>query len=543
MKHFLYLTNTRLVSMTTQGKRIAGRREFAVTGAGVTEFEHHLANLEAMPTHFFVDLGDEDFRLDTIPHVGAGDRAALLGRKLTQIYRNTPYRHAQMQGRETEGRRDDRVLYTAVTNPETLRPWIEVIDRLQVPLEGIYSAAIFSSVVLEELDLDFPHSLLVTFTPGDAMRQTYFKNREIKFSRLTPLDLGEGQGLGAFVAEETMRTWQYLDSLRHFGPEDRLEACVLVHANDRASVQPELRDFAQLQYRALDIEQASMKLALKPPPLDSTAEEVIVHLFLLRPAENHFASPELRRHAVIRRARVGLRQASAAILAAGVAWGGWQIVSSFQGAEADRRVEQQLSEIQREHDEIVRSTPSLGVGGSTMRDTVAFYNGWIKPFPALPDFLGPISGVIARHPGLRVTQLSWIATDDAKANPPISAIASRQAPPVKTLAKAGEAPPPTQQQQGGDGAPGAGFAGGRYEVALLEATVSVGAEDFRGAIERAQKLAEDLSRLPGTTADVVDSPLDLRSSLQLQGRLDPGQPATMEARFVLRVLRDRGPSA
>jgi len=536
VKHFLYLTNSRLVSMSTQGKRIAGRREFAVSGAGVAEFEQHVARLAALPTYFLVDLADEDFRLDSIPHLGSGDRAAMLGRKLAQIFRNTPYRHAQMQGREAEGRRDDRVLYTALTNPETLRPWIEVLERLQVPLEGIYSAAVFSSVVLEELDLDFPHALLVTFTPGEAMRQTYFKSGEIKFSRLTPLDLDEGQGLGAFVAEETMRTWQYLDSLRHFGPEDRLEACVLIHANDRAAVQPQLRDFAQLQYRALDIEQASMKLALKPPPLDSTAEEVIVHLFLMRPPENHFASPELRRHAVVRRARNALQNVSYAILAAGLAWGGWHVVSAMQGAEEERRVEQQLAAIQREHDEIVRSTPSLGVGGSTMRDTVAFYNGAIRSFPVLADFVGPVSGVIARHPGVRVTQLSWIATDDAKANPPIVAIASRQTPPVKTLARSGEAP--QQPPPGGDAS--ARFTGGRYEVALLEATVNVGAEDFRGAIERAQKLAEEIGRLPGTDAEVVESPLDLRSSLQLQGRLEQAQPATMEARFVLRVVRDRG---
>ena len=175
MKHFLYLTNTRLVSMTTQGRRIAARREFAVSGAGIAEFEHHFARQQVASTHFFVDVADEDFRLDTIPHVGGSDRAAVLGRKLQQIFRNTPYRYAQMQGREAEGRRDDRVLYTAVTNPESLRPWLEVLDRLKAPLEGVYSAAVFSSVLLQELDLDFPHTLLVTFTPGEAMRQTYFK--------------------------------------------------------------------------------------------------------------------------------------------------------------------------------------------------------------------------------------------------------------------------------------------------------------------------------------------------------------------------------
>jgi hypothetical protein len=540
VKHFLYLTNTRLVAMTARGRRIAARREFAVSGAGIAEFEHHVARQEPAPTHFFVDVADEDFRLDTIPHVGAGDRAAVIARKLQQIFRNTPYRYAQMQGREAEGRRDDRVLYTAVTNPESLRPWLDVLDRVKAPLEGIYSAAVFSSVLLEELDLEFPHTLLVTFTPGEAMRQTYFKGGEIKFSRLTPLDLTEGQGLGAFVAEETMRTWQYLDSLRHFGPEDRLEACVLIHANDRAAVQPQLRDFAQLQYRALDIEQASMKLGLRPPPLDSTCEEVMVHLFLLRAAPNHFASADHRRHAVLRRARSRILQASAAVLVGGLAWGGYPVALSMQGAEAEDRLEQQLSSVQREHEEIVRSTPSLGVGGSTMRDTVSFYNGALRAFPALAEFLGPLSAVIARHPGLRVTQLSWIATDDAKAMPPMSKpAASRQAPPVKTLSKSSEPPTAAQPQE----AAAAAFAGGRYEVALLEATVNVPADDFRGAIGRAQKLADDLAQLPGVTADVVESPLDLRSTLQLQGRLEPAQPATMEARFVLRVVRDRGGAA
>lgn len=536
MRHFLYLTNTRLVSMTSQGRRIVARREFAVSGAGASEFEHHAARMAALPTHFFVDLADEDFRLDTIPHVGAGDRSAIMARKLAQIFRNTPYRHAEMQGREAEGRRDDRVLYTAVTNPEVLRPWLEVLERFEIPLEGVYSAAVFSSVLLEELDLDFPHTLLVTFTPGEAMRQTYFKSGEIKFSRLTPLDLAEGQGLGAFVAEETMRTWQYLDSLRHFGPEDRLEACVLIHANDRAAVQPELRDFAQLQYRALDIEQASMKLALKPPPLDSTAEEVMVHLYLIHPSPNHFALPEMRRHALFRRARMGLRQASAAILAAGLIWGGWHVFGAMQGAEAEAQVEQQLATVQREHDDIVRSTPSLGVGGSTMRDTVAFYNGLIKSYPALPDFVVPLSGVIARHPRVRITQLSWMATDDAKATPPLSTLAtSRQAPPVKTIARSADAPPPAPAADPAAGA----FATGRYEVALLEATVSVPTDDFRGAIGQAQGLAEEIGRLPGTTAEVLESPLDLRSSLQMQGRLETTQPTTMETRFVLRVVRER----
>ena len=59
-------------------------------------------------------------------------------------------------------------------------------------------------------------------------------------------------------------------------------------------MQPALRDFAQIQYRILDIEQVSAKLGLKPPPLGSTAEEVFVHLFLMRRIDN--VSTEMSLH-------------------------------------------------------------------------------------------------------------------------------------------------------------------------------------------------------------------------------------------------------
>ncbi len=538
MKHFLYLTNTRLVSLVTKGKRIVSRREFAVAGAGANAFERYLSGMTEVPTHIFTDLIEEDFRLDTIPHVGSRDRGALLARKLGQIFRNTPYRHALLQGREAEGRRDDRVMYTAVTNPEVLRVWLEIIERLKIPLEGIHSAAVFSGVMLDELDLLFPHTLLVTFTPGDAMRQTFFRDREIKFSRLTPIDLEEGQTLGTMIAEETTRTWQYLDSLRHFSQEDRLEVCILVHKNDRPAIESALRDFAQLQYRLVDIEQVAQKLGLKPPPLDSTAEEVLVHLFLMRKGENHFASPEMRRHATQRNARIAVTQAAVGIVAASLAWGGWNISRVFQSTGADQLVAQQMSSLNREYEDINRSLPSFGVGGSTMRDAVTFYNGSIRGFPTLADFLGPLSTVLRSHPEVRLAQLSWRVSDDPKAAPRMSMTPSREAPSVKAIAKAGEPAPPV-----GDDNANPPFAGARYEVAMMEATVRVANNDFRGAMTEVERLAADIGRLEGFRADLVESPLDVSPSLALQGQHAERENASMQPRFVLRIVRERRGSA
>jgi hypothetical protein len=534
VKHFLYLTNTRVVSLVSQGKRIVARREFAVSGAGAAAFELYAANLREAPTHLFTDLAEEDFRLDTIPHVGARDREAILNRKLAQIFRNTPYRHALLQGREPDGRRDDRVFYTAITNPELLRPWLEMLERLRVPLAGIHSAAIFSGTLLQELDLIFAHTLLVTFTPGDAMRQSYFHDNEIKFSRITPIDLEEGQSLGTMIAEETTRTWQYLDSLRNFMPEDRLEVCILVHPTDRRVIEPELRNFAQLQYQVLDIEQVALKLGLKPAPLDSTAEEVMVHLFLLRRAPNHFASEEARRFAILRRARIALGMASAGVVAASAAFAAWTLAPALKASEADVRAAQQVASLDREQNEIMKSLPSFGVGGSTMRDAVSFYNGAIRGFPTLPGFLVPLSGALKDHPSVRLTQIAWQATDDAKATPKLSKTPARDAPPVRAVAKASEAASAVR-----DDASNPPFAGGRYQVALVEGMLHVPSNDFRGALAEVEKLAADISRIEGFRADVVEGPLDVSPTQQLQGRLVEKPAATMETRFVLRVVREK----
>jgi hypothetical protein len=163
------------------------------------------------------------------------------------------------------------------------------------------------------------------------------------------------------------------------------------------------------------IDQVSAKLGLKPPPLGSSAEEVMVHLFLLRPSPNHFAGPELRRHATLRRARILLNQVSGAVIAICLAWAGWNIAGVFRANDADEAQARQLSQLGRDTEDIMRALPSGEVGGSTMRDAVTFYNGAIRPFPSLGEFLRPLSEVLAAHEGVRLTQLSWQATDNEKA--------------------------------------------------------------------------------------------------------------------------------
>jgi hypothetical protein len=104
---------------------------------------------------------------------------------------------------------------------------------------------------------------------------------------------------------------------------------------------------------------------------------------------------------------------------------------------------------------------------------------------------------------------------------------------VKSVGKGDAAPPPAAIEEANPP-----FAGGRFEVALVEATVRVPQNDYRGALAEVERLAADISR-EGYQAEVVDSPLDMRSSTVIQGKLEEREGSSMEPRFVLRIVRER----
>ena len=539
--HFLYLANTTLVSLVARRGRIAERRTFEASDAGAGELEAYLrAGLRNTPTHLITDVAEEDFRADTIPHVGGRDQEAISARRLAQIFRNTPYRHAFIQGREAEGRRDDRVIYAAITNPDVARPWIALLERLEVPLAGMHSAALLGTRVVQALALEHEHLLLVMLSPGNALRQTYFRKGELRFTRLIPIDLAEGQTLGSVIAEETTRTWQYLENLRSFAAEDRLDAAIVAHPRDVDGIRAELQRFDRFGYAIIDTDQAAARVRMTPPPRESTAEELLVHLLVRSPPRNHFASSEMRRFWTLRAARRALTTASFGVLAIGLVVGMLNLVRIAATSEADRNAEREARRVNQTYDEIARSLPTQQVGGATMRDAVAFYSGFVKDYPSLASFVIPLSAALEGHPAVRVSQIAWQATDDAKAVPGMTLQLPRNPPPVKALAsKGGDA----GVRSAVDESAAPPFAGGRHEVALLEATVTVPSHDFRSALAVAESLAADIGRIRGFRAEIVESPLDIRPSLALQGRHAEREQGAMEARFVLRIVRSRAAAA
>jgi hypothetical protein len=243
----------------------------------------------------------------------------------------------------------------------------------------------------------------------------------------------------------------------------------------------------------------------------------------------------MRRFATLRAARSAIVAGAAGVLAIGIVGGAVTLASIVHTSDVDQHTEREIVELNRQYEQVRRSMPTFDVAGAAMRDAVGFYSGYLQGYPSVVQFVVPLSAALEAHPSVKLNQLAWQATDDPKALPVITPQLARVPPPAKAVARGGDAAVRSPASED----PAQPFPGGRYEVALVEALVTSPSQDFRGAIAEVERLAEDIRRIRGYRADVVESPLDLRSSLQLQGRNAEREPATMDARFVLRIVRTR----
>ncbi len=549
-KHILYLTNDKLVALLIKRGSIVGRETFALSDIDVPVFGDYLARYRETPTHLVTDLIEEDFRLDTIPHLRGSDQEAVISRKLSQIYRASPFRHAIIQGRETEGRRDDKVFYHAITNPDLVKSVLAALESRQVSLEGIYSSAVLSSRLLKELDIFFPHTLLVTIVPDFGLRQTYFQNKQIKFSRLTPIIYDESQTVGQLIAAETSRTWQYLDSLRNFGSDDSLEVCLLVHERDKLMLQDAIRTYPLLRYRFLDINEVAAKLGVTPAPTSSHADEILSHLYARGGIENHFAEPEQTRYSAFRKARMAITGITAGVLIAGVAGAGFNVYQASKVSDMIAKNSAIERGMQTEYASITNAIRQQKLATDSVRDSSIFFNSQIRPTPASPGgTLRDIATTSASFNTIRLVQVAWSVSNDTSATPSLQTVDRARAAAVTSETKASTsvvgAIAKLTNLSNSVAAANASVAldintplpGNKFHIVALEGAISPYDGNLRAALAEIERYVAQLRAMPGYQVTIISMPVDTSVRANLKVVEKPQAEGIEEARFQLKLVK------
>jgi hypothetical protein len=524
-KQFLYLSNDHLIAVVWSRGAAASEQAFAATPAGRNEFAEYLQNAAPLPTYLLTDLIEEDFRLDTVPHVNARDRKTMLERKLQQLYRTTPYRLANVIGRLSEGRRDDEVLLCALTNAELVHAWVDLLLAARVPVAGVYSIALTTQALLKTLQIKGKHTLWVSLQANAGWRQTYCQDGRVRFSRLTPVT--GAQNTASLLTEEIGKTFQYLESINSFADSETLEVHVLAERDAQTALRASLTDSGRLRYVLHNLSVAAARLGLHRAPGANEATEstdatpLYLHVLNRFTHAEQFAPSAQRRYSDIRRVRLAMAGASVAFALAGTGLGAWNMLQAQSLRASINRFEGGTKQYESAHAATVAGFPKSKVNAQTMNEAVTYHEKVIRGAPNFSAFARELSVILEAFPGIRLDRLLW--GTDAKANIALGYQVRAGEETSALVSSLPQAPP-------GSAAVAAGS--GYYQAAVIEAAVYPFNGNYRAALAEIERLSRQLAGVRSAQVSALTLPLDTRAENQLRGSATPDKTQN-EARFAL----------
>jgi len=199
---------------------------------GLENFVKYLNSTENTPVRILVDVIEEDFKKEIVPHVGAKDRQAILRRNISRQYRNSGnYFCHRVIGREAEGRRDDNVLVGVLTNPDILQPWMKAIEDAEIAVTGIWSLPLIAEKLIKKINSEDENILLVSQQVPSNLRQSFFKKGKFQSSRSAVVNL-EDAPLAEYISDEVEQTIRFLANQRYIGFDEKLSVHIICRHSD-----------------------------------------------------------------------------------------------------------------------------------------------------------------------------------------------------------------------------------------------------------------------------------------------------------------------
>lgn len=397
----LFLSAESFSASIWQAGNLTEQHSFSYDSDGRERFSTFLKT-HRNPTYLLVDVIEEDFRLETVPHLTGSARQALLERKYEQYYRNIPFRQATLLHRQSEGRRDDEMLFSALTNPQRISPWLDALLANHIPLVGIYSVPNIGAPILKDIASD--HVLLLTWEKDAGLRQTYYNAKRLHFSRLIPVN---NSSFCELVASETPRTLQYLKSLSLPPAGESLEIYIVCTPSDHQTIQSHLEYSNELSYTFLDVRELGQRFKSKYEFTDSDATPLLLHLLASKPPTSHYANAEHTHfHSLAQLRRMFYLLAATTVLIGGV-WAGLSLSQASNYFDEAGPLRSQAERMQQQSDNIHRGFSNTTVPANDMKSAVLMWRKLRLYSPPPADILRELTLTLDDFPQIQPSKLAW----------------------------------------------------------------------------------------------------------------------------------------
>ncbi len=528
-KRVFYISSGRLCAYSYEKGSIGEPLWFGADDRGLTDFSVYLESVPNDPVYVLVDLVEEEFREDTIPHVYGRDRRGLIKTKLNRLFRDATYSHALFLGRVDSGRRDDKMLFASLIRPDLLAPWMSQLSKHNVPLAGVYSLALISNLLFKALKIDSRHALIVTAQSG-GLRQTFFLDKKLKISRLAILPSLEPDRYASFLLSEVEKIRRYLASLRHIPHDTPLDVYILGDSRQLEDIRRQSPDSVTTRHHLISLQDAARAVGMRGEFTANVAEGVFAQVLARKSPPNQYAPESATRYFQLHRARLGLIAAGILLMISAVSLSAVNFVDGVVAAREAESLRRQAAFYEERYRVARARLPETPMESRQIQLAVETAEKLMRFKTSPQKTLVTLSQGLQRFPQLQLNGISWKTSVDA--NAPVGGRVSRKDRTRNRGASEQYSPSPE------------GEARTLYQIAVVKGQISPFDGNYRRALDLVNGYAEVLRGLPGVDHVRIQAlPLDVDSGSKLQGDAVRSS-GSKEANFELRIaIEDKSDEA
>jgi hypothetical protein len=405
--------------------------------ASLRQFETHLDRYPHDRYFVITDTQAEAYQAETVPQLSRRDLNLLLKRKLGQRYRSTDYRAVVPHRarpyaflRNLARRRPPtttRILY-ALINPETLVPWLGVLERRALNVRGLYSLGALMPALIRDLSIPSAADALVVMRTAAGYRHAFVAPSGLRFSRLC----AHSNSIDSHLAQEIEKTLQYLTMARLWGVDGRNRALhIMVIDAEPSSSALMVPSGNPLIVQPIQIHPRSMAPHGPPKLLDAANSAwLLFNRAALRPHGLGCAAgltlQDAGRRATYRTAALG---ATAAIAIASGGYAAFTEAATRENAARANTGEMIAGHVDAMARDSERMTPTADLEAEQLRAAVQTRDQLLKRNIDSEGLMQGVSTALAPFPDLAVDLLEW-----SYATP---AVVAAPAPPKSLLIRVG----------------------------------------------------------------------------------------------------------
>jgi hypothetical protein len=496
---------------------------FDLDQAGRDNFKRYLQESVNTPMTILVDVIEEEFRQDTIPHVFGSDRQALIERKQSRLYRDASYLYTQNQGRETEGRRDDQLLFMALTNQEMIKPWLDLLEEHKVPLKGILSVSLLLQSYIKTLPDISDHALFVTMQSISGLRQTFFQKKELKISRLSKLARYGTESYAPRINAEVEKIQRYLNSLRLIPNDTSLDVYIFADKTTLDELENEKISSPMMRRHYLDITKLMETIQQDAVQAIPFSDKLLVHHLLKSHSKNCYASSHEMRYSKMRNIRYATNFTSVFILFFSLIYSGLNFMNGMTYKQESESSKNKAAFYQSRYDLARERLPKTPVEPAQVKVAVEAATK-LDEYKSTPyEMFSFIGKGLEQYPEIKLDDFDWsFSIDPNKGAAAPSEKENKYLPPGMTNNNESEVK--------------------YYQISNIKAHIAPFDGNYREAIAVVNKFAETLRSHDSTYEVSIESfPLDISSTATLQGDAESvGKEALFSLRTVIGVTREKG---